>query len=116
MGYVESRWYQVGRRLCSISAYELQLIDDKIRDAGIIEYAGKQLSTLCVEAQVSASIGSPRRSATANNKADLYTEQTRSWSSSLLCYCNYHIYPDLLGVKDPAELIKVAELRREAIK
>lgn len=39
MGF--GRWYQVGRRLCSISAYELQLIDDKIRDAGIIEYAGQ---------------------------------------------------------------------------
>lgn len=34
------RWYEVGRRLCSISAYELQLIDDKIRDAGIIDFAG----------------------------------------------------------------------------
>ena len=37
----ENGWGDVGRRLGSISAYELQLIDEKIRDVGLIDFAGK---------------------------------------------------------------------------
>jgi hypothetical protein len=31
----------VGRQLSSLSAYDLRLIDDKVRDVGLSEYAGK---------------------------------------------------------------------------
>ena len=35
----ENGWSDVGRRLGSISAYELQMIDEKVRDVGLIEFA-----------------------------------------------------------------------------
>ncbi|EWM24606.1 Lipase, class 3, partial [Nannochloropsis gaditana] len=56
----ENGWGDVGRRLGSISAYDLQLIDEKVRDVGLSEFA------------------------------------------------------DMLGVADPGELLRVAELRLQA--
>ena len=58
----ETGWGDVGRRLGSISAYDLQLIDEKVRDVGLVEFA------------------------------------------------------HMLGVADPGELLRVAELRARAAK
>jgi len=39
------RWRDTGRQLCSISAYELQLIDEEVRDVGLAAYSGMDTTT-----------------------------------------------------------------------